>query len=81
MKQIGRYHIIRKLGKGGMGSVFKGIVPVIDKVVAIKLLDPFETMLDILGAEKLKQIFLNFQLNGVQGLLTSTNYLCMMLRF
>ncbi|MDA3833081.1 MAG: protein kinase [Spirochaetales bacterium] len=58
MKQIGRYQIIRKLGKGGMGSVFKGIVPIIDKVVAIKLLDPFETMLDILGIDKLKEIFL-----------------------
>lgn len=58
MKQIGRYQIIRKLGKGGMGSVFKGIVPIIDKVVAIKLLDPFETMLDIIGADKLREIFI-----------------------
>ena len=58
MKQIGRYQIIRKLGKGGMGSVFKGIVPMIDKVVAIKLLDPFEAMLDIIGEKKLKEIFI-----------------------
>ncbi len=58
MDKIGRYQIIRKLGKGGMGSVFKGIVPMIDKVVAIKLLDPFEAMLDIIGTEKLREIFI-----------------------
>lgn len=58
MEPIGRYQIIRKLGKGGMGSVFKGIVPMIDKVVAIKLLDPFEAMMDILGEEKLREIFI-----------------------
>jgi len=39
MKQIGKYQIIRRLGKGGMGTVYKGLVPVIDKVVAIKLSD------------------------------------------
>ncbi len=57
MKQIGRYQIIRRLGKGGMGSVYKGLVPVIDKVVAIKLLDPNELMVDILGEERLREIF------------------------
>ncbi len=57
MKQIGRYQIIRRLGKGGMGSVYKGIVPVIDKVVAIKLLDPSELLEDILGADRLREIF------------------------
>ncbi len=57
MKKIGRYEIIRRLGKGGMGSVYKGLVPVIDKVVAIKLLDPSELMADIMGDEKLREIF------------------------
>ncbi len=57
MKQIGRYEIIRRLGKGGMGSVYKGLVPVIDKVVAIKLLDPNELMEDILGTDRLREIF------------------------
>ena len=57
MQQIGRYQIIRRLGKGGMGSVYKGIVPVIDKVVAIKLLDPSELLEEMLGADRLREIF------------------------
>lgn len=57
MQQIGRYQIIRRLGKGGMGSVYKGIVPVIDKVVAIKLLDPSELLEAMLGADRLREIF------------------------
>lgn len=58
MRKIGRYEIIRRLGKGGMGAVYKGIVPEIDKVVAIKLLAPSEVMEDILGYEQLRAIFL-----------------------
>lgn len=57
MKQIGRYEIIRRLGKGGMGSVYKGIVPVVDKVVAIKLLDPSELLEAVVGADRLREIF------------------------
>lgn len=57
MKQIGRYQVIRRLGKGGMGSVYKAIVPVIDKVVAVKLLDPNDLLEDILGADQLREIF------------------------
>jgi serine/threonine-protein kinase len=57
MQQIGKYQVIRRLGKGGMGSVYKAIVPVIDKVVAIKLLDPSELLEDILGADRLREIF------------------------
>ncbi|MCL2459273.1 MAG: protein kinase [Desulfobulbus sp.] len=57
MQQIGRYQVIRRLGKGGMGSVYKAIVPVIDKVVAIKLLDPNELLEDILGFDQLREIF------------------------
>jgi len=57
MQHIGRYQVIRRLGKGGMGSVYKAIVPVIDKVVAIKLLDPGELLADILGADRLREIF------------------------
>ncbi len=57
MQYIGKYEIIRRLGRGGMGAVYKGLVPVIDKVVAIKLLQPGELLQDIVGLEKLEEIF------------------------
>lgn len=57
MKRIGRYEVIRRLGKGGMGSVYKALAPVIDKVVAIKLLDPAEILEDVVGVERLREIF------------------------
>ena len=56
-RTIGRYQVIRRLGKGGMGAVYKALVPVIDKVVAIKRLEPAELMEDLLGGERLREIF------------------------
>ena len=57
MQYIGKYEIIRRLGRGGMGAVYKGLVPVINKVVAIKLLQPGELLEDIVGLEALEDIF------------------------
>jgi serine/threonine-protein kinase len=59
MQKIGRYQIIRKLGKGGMGAIYKALVPTINKVVAIKILDPFEAMEMVLGRETLQEIFVS----------------------
>jgi len=56
-QKIGRYTVLSRLGKGGMGSVFKVRMPVTGKTVALKLLDPFETLLQILGLDKLKSVF------------------------
>nr|WP_321464676.1 protein kinase [uncultured Desulfobulbus sp.] len=57
MQYIGKYEIIRRLGRGGMGAVYKGLVPVIDKVVAIKLLQPGELLEDMVGLKQLEEIF------------------------
>lgn len=57
MQRIGKYDIIRRLGRGGMGAVYKALVPEIDKVVAIKLLQPSELLETMVGLEQLEAIF------------------------
>ncbi len=37
--RIGDYDVLGKLGKGGMGSVFKAVQPSLNRIVAIKVLD------------------------------------------
>jgi serine/threonine-protein kinase len=38
--QVGEYQILETIGRGGFGTVFKAVHPLIDKVVAIKVLHP-----------------------------------------
>ena len=40
MKNIGKYKIIEELGRGGMGRVYKALVPLVDEIVAIKVFSP-----------------------------------------
>jgi serine/threonine-protein kinase len=38
--EVGEYRVLRKIGEGGMGSVYSAVQPVIGKRVAIKVLAP-----------------------------------------
>ncbi|MGD2272327.1 MAG: protein kinase [Desulfobacterales bacterium] len=57
MKTIGRYRIRGLLGRGGMSRVFKVELPVIGKVAALKLLDPNPVLVDLIGLENIREMF------------------------
>lgn len=57
IKHLGRYTLLGKLGQGGMATVYRAAMPITNRVVALKHLDPFEALIDISGMEKLKAAF------------------------
>ncbi len=57
MKKIDKYEISGLLGKGGMGVVYKARVPVIGRVVALKLLAPHPMLVELLGKEAIRRSF------------------------
>lgn len=59
MKQIGRYEVIGRLGRGGMSTVYKAKAPVTGRLVALKILQPRnEIFADLVGEARLKEIFI-----------------------
>ena len=59
MRYIDKYRVCGLLGRGGMSKVFKVELPVIGKIVALKLLDPNPLLLDLMGAENIRKLFMN----------------------
>ena len=57
MKKINKYEVCGLLGKGGMGMVYKVRMPVVGKVVALKLLSPHPNLVALLGEKEVKRLF------------------------
>lgn len=59
MNKIGKYKIRGLLGRGGMSKVYKAELPVIGKIVALKLLDPNPVLVDLIGMDKIHDLFIS----------------------
>jgi len=57
MKTIGHYRVRGLLGRGGMGKVLKVEVPVIRRILALKLLAPGELLTQLMGRASLERLF------------------------
>ena len=57
MKKIGRYIARGQLGRGGMGRVYRVEMPVTGKIAALKLLKPEPLLVDLMGADALRELF------------------------
>lgn len=57
-KTIGQYTIIGILGRGGMGTVYRALIPDSERIVALKILNPTGPLIDLLGRKKLHEIFI-----------------------
>lgn len=56
-EKIGRYQILRKIGRGGMSDVFRAADPENGALVAVKILRPFESLLELVGYDRLAELF------------------------
>src|SRR6185295_19721799 len=49
-EQIGKYHVLGRIGRGGMGMVYKAHDPILDRPVALKVISPEIEVTDELRA-------------------------------
>ncbi|HHO46856.1 MAG TPA: serine/threonine protein kinase, partial [Desulfobacteraceae bacterium] len=56
-RRIGRYTITGILGHGGMGTVYRAVMPTTNRTVALKLLNPSEPLVALLGMPALRDMF------------------------
>lgn len=56
--KIGKYKIAGLLGTGGMGRVYRAILPDIEKIVALKLLSPHPHLTQLLGNDEVRRLFI-----------------------
>lgn len=59
MKKVGRYLFQERLGRGGMGAVYKARAPITNRVVAVKILLPRDDIfIDLVGEDQLRELFI-----------------------
>ena len=58
MKRIGRYPVVDALGRGLMAQVFLVRIPVINRPAALKRLAPHAHLVQLLGGDRLRALFL-----------------------
>lgn len=59
MKKIGRYEITGRLGRGAMSTVYKAKAPVTGRLVALKVLQPRDSIFEsLVGNRRLRDIFI-----------------------
>src|SRR5919201_6160269 len=49
-EKIGKYQVLERIGRGGMGMIFKAHDPVLDRAVALKVISPEVEVTDELSA-------------------------------
>ncbi len=59
MRTIAKYRIRGLLGRGGMSRVYRVEIPTIQKVVALKRLEPDPVLVDLMGVEKIRRLFVS----------------------
>lgn len=57
MKTIGKYIVCGLLGRGGMSVVYKAVLPVVQKIVALKCYNPHPTLISLWGESAVRQRF------------------------
>lgn len=58
MRTIAKYEILGLLGRGGWAAVYKARLPLVGRIVALKVLDPRPQLLALLGRAEIERRFL-----------------------